>query len=188
MRDATGVRFSADDPAIAALVVRAQLGELGALDRLLRVVQDPLYAHISYITRDPDGAKDLLQDVLLTIARKLTQLDDPRLLRAWTFRIASRAAVRQLKRRRETAALEDLPQIPAAELNDIEAIELTSTLSAAIDELPPACGIAVRLRYLEELSLVEVAEALDVPVGTVKSRLSYGIALLRQRLGLATRA
>ena len=182
------MRFSADDPVIAALVVRAQLGDLGALDRLLCVVQDPLYAHIAYITRDADAAKDVLQDVLLTISRKLKQLDDPRLLRAWAFRIASRAAVRQLKRRRETAALEDLPEMPAAELNDIEAIELTSTLSAAVDELPPACGIAVRLRYLEELSLVEIAEALDVPVGTVKSRLSYGIGLLRQRLGVATRA
>ena len=185
MQDDTGVRLAADDPAVALLVVRAQLGDLGALDRLLRVVQDPLYAHIAYITRDADGAKDVLQDVLLTISRALGQLDDPRLLRAWAFRIASRAAVRYLKRRPETAALDDLPEMPAAEVLDIDAIDLSSSLTAAINELPPACGIAVRLRYLEELSLVEIAEALDVPVGTVKSRLSYGLSLLRQRLDVA---
>jgi RNA polymerase sigma factor (sigma-70 family) len=185
------VRLTPDDSVVAALVVRAQLGDLGALDRLLRVVQAPLYAHIAYVTRDPDAARDVLQNVLLTISRALGQLDDPRLLRAWAFRIATRAAVRHSKRRRETETLDDLPEMPAeiraAQADDIDAIELTSTLTAAIEELPPACGIAVRLRYFEELSLVEIAEALDVPVGTVKSRLSYGVALLRQRFGVTTR-
>jgi RNA polymerase sigma-70 factor (ECF subfamily) len=47
--------------------------------------------------------------------------------------------------------------------------------------------MAVRLRYLEELTLAEVAEALDVPIGTVKSRIAYGIELLRRRVGPLSR-
>lgn len=51
-----------------------------------------------------------------------------------------------------------------------------------LPQLPSDCGTVVRLRYLEELTLLEVAEALEIPVGTVKSRLNYGLTLLRQRL------
>ena len=73
----------------------------------------------------------------------------------------------------ETASQADAPMFDA---------ELVAALPALVFELPRVCGIVVRLRYLEQLSLAEVAEVLDVPVGTVKSRAAYGVALLRRRL------
>ena len=86
-------------------------------------------------------------------------------------------------RARQTVALDDIPELATQTDGDppFDA-ELIDALPALVSELPLACGIVVRLRYLEELTLAEVAEALDVPVGTVKSRAAYGVALLRRRL------
>ena len=177
------LRARAVDETTVALVARAQLGDVAALDRLLRIVQDPVYEHVAYIMRDADAAKDVLQTVLLTVCRTLIQLQDPLLLRAWVFRIATRAAVRELRRsrRREVTVLGSIPELRADDCEPLVDDELAASLRSLVEELPPACGIAVRLRYLEELSLAEVAEALDVPIGTVKSRLAYGIEVLRRR-------
>lgn len=178
------MRRSPVDDVSATAVVRAQLGDIAALDAILRSVQDAVYDHIAYIMRDADAAKDVLQTVLLTVCRRLIQLQDPRLLRAWVFRIATRAAVRAGRRaRRHEASIPD--EVPDLTTNDREPVvddELATLLRQLVDNLPPACGVAVRLRYLEELSLAEVADALDVPVGTVKSRIAYGIELLRRRV------
>ena len=171
-------------PAGAALVARAALGDSPSLDRLLRAIQQPLHDHIAYILGDGDAASDVLQDVLLAICRGLGRLSDPRLFRAWSFRIATRAALRAARRERsrETVALDGVPEISRTDPEPPFDAELVGALPAQVAELPPACGIVVRLRYLEELSLGEVAEALDLPVGTVKSRAAYGVALLRRRL------
>lgn len=172
-------------PADVSTVARAALGDPVALDRLLRAIQQPLYDHIAFVIRDPDVAFDVLQDVLLKICRSLIQLHDPRLLRAWVFRIATRAALRELQRSRRSAAAA-LDAVPESHAMAVEEPtfdpELLTALPVLVAELPPACGLAVRLRYLEQLSLAEVAEALDVPVGTVKSRVAYGVELLRKRL------
>jgi RNA polymerase sigma-70 factor (ECF subfamily) len=126
----------------------------------------------------------VLQDVLLAICRGLGRLSDPRLFRAWSFRIATRAALRATRRERsrETVTLDSVPELPGATVEPTFDAELVAALPAHVAELPTACGIVVRLRYLEELTSSEVAEALDLPLGTVKSRAAYGVALLRRRL------
>jgi RNA polymerase sigma-70 factor (ECF subfamily) len=179
------VRFDPDNPAHVALVVRAALGDRSALDLLLRSIQQPLFDHIAFVVQDPDAAADVLQDVLLSVSRSLIQLHDPSLLRAWSFRIATRAAVRHLRRSRrvDAVALDQAPDMPMTEAEGPPFDpDLIAALRSQIAELPAASQIVVRLRYLEDLSLAEVAEVLDVPVGTVKSRAAYGIAWLRQRL------
>jgi RNA polymerase sigma-70 factor (ECF subfamily) len=60
--------------------------------------------------------------------------------------------------------------------------ELLASLPRLLADLPSASGAAVRLRYLEDLSLLEVAEALEIPLGTAKSRVNYGLTVLRERL------
>lgn len=172
-------------PAGAALIVRAALGDSGATDRLLRSIQQPLYDHICFVVRDADLASDVLQDVLLSICRSLIQLNDPSLFRAWAFRIATRAAVRGQRRasRADHVSLDEIAGSTAVVADDeLFEPELIAALPSLVRELPSGCGIVIRLRYLEQLSVVEVAEALDLPVGTVKSRASYGIDLLRRRV------
>ena len=178
------MHFDPRQPASAALVVRAALGDRASLDHLLRAIQTPLYEHIAFILADRDAASDVLQEVLITVCRSLIGLADPTLVRAWVFRIATRAALRASRRTRarQTVALDDLPELATHTDDPPFDAELIDALPALVSELPPACGIVVRLRYLEELTLTEVAEVLDVPVGTVKSRAAYGVALLRRRL------
>jgi RNA polymerase sigma-70 factor (ECF subfamily) len=182
--------FDPRDPANAALVVRAAFGDAGSVDRLLRAIQQPLYDHITFITGDRDVASDVLQDVLLTVCRSLISLHDPTLFRAWAFRVATRAAVRVQRRRArgDATSLESLPEL-SVDVAEQPAFDpdLVAAIPALVAELPPACGLVVRLRYLEELSVAEVAEALNIPAGTVKSRAAYGVALLRERLARVDR-
>jgi RNA polymerase sigma-70 factor (ECF subfamily) len=167
-------------------VARAQAGGRQELDRLLRDHQEPLYRHVRAITKDRETAFDALQNCLLLIARQLPGLRDPRWFKAWAYRIATREAVRLAKREvrirdlREAAALAEPVEAPEPEAPFDAAV-----LRACADrlaELPPACQIVLRLHYFEDMTFVEIAEALEIPVGTAKSRLAYGLALLRRMM------
>ena len=170
---------------LALRVALAQSGDRGALDRLLRDHQQPLYRHVRAILGDGELAYDVLQASLLLVARRLTSLRDPRWFRAWAFRIATREAVRAARRQARDRALFDdaeaIDQVAAAEPAYDPA--LVRACAGRLDALPPAARIVLRLHYLEELTLLETAEALELPLGTVKSRLAYGLARLRADVG-----
>lgn len=168
-----------------ALVARAQLGDRAALDRLLRTVQQPLYEHLRALLRDHDAAQDALQDTLVIVCRKLGWLRDPRWFRAWAYRIATREGLRRARReRRWTEAVrgeawaESLPA-PEAEPPPIDPAWL-ARVPALLAALSPASEVVLRMHYLEEMPYAEIAEALEIPLGTVKSRLAYGLAALRR--------
>ena len=171
----------------ALLVARAQGGDRAALDRLLRQLQAPLFAHVRAIVRDDDLAADVLQETLFTIARRLPSLRDPRWARAWAYRVATREAVRRARlERRWTASLhEDPAALPDAAPEAAEPSfdpELVARLPALLDRLSPASLVVVRLHYLDGLTYGEIAEALDLAVGTVKSRVAYGLAAMRRAM------
>lgn len=173
---------------LSLLIACAQSGDLGALDRLLRLLQEPLYRHVLAIVRDHDVAMDTLQDSLFTISRKLRMLRDPKLFRAWAYRIATRGAIhrsRSEKRWNEALRDEDLAGIAASEMDERFEPELLAALPSLVDALSPASQVVLRMHYLDGLTHFEIAEALELAVGTVKSRLAYGLA--RLRLELASR-
>jgi RNA polymerase sigma factor, sigma-70 family len=181
----TGVAAGDEETArkdLSLLIARAQSGDLGALDRLLRLLQEPLYRHVLAIVRDPDVAMDALQDSLFTISRKLRTLRDPRWLRAWAYRIATRAAIRRSrsqKRWSEALRDEELAGIAMPETEERFEPELLAALPSLVDALSPASQVVLRMHYLDGLTHLEIAEALELAVGTVKSRLAYGLARLR---------
>lgn len=122
-----------------------------------------------------------MQTSLLLIARRLGTLRDPRWFRAWAYRIVNREAVRAAKKRGLERLLFDAEV--AVETLDAQAPtpdEVRPDCSEAIAQLPPASGIVARLHYLDGLTLMEIAEALELPLGTVKSRLAYALAQLRE--------
>jgi RNA polymerase sigma factor (sigma-70 family) len=169
------------------LIGRAQSGDRAALDALLAALQEPLFNHIQLIVGDRDEGLDVLQDVLLVIARKLPLLREPRWFRAWAYRIATRAAVRRHRADkvwRDAIRGEELDALPEDTSGTEEAFdaELVATIRTHVAELPPASSLVVRMHYLDGLSCEEIAEALDLAVGTVKSRLFYGRDVLRRRL------
>ena len=165
-------------------VLQAQSGNREALNELFKSVQDPLFRYIVSLVRDKHLAEDILQEVFIRIYRKLRWLREPEAFRAWTYQIASREAFRYLNReRRWSDQVRDeamLTAVPANELDGEFPSEMIETLPQLVGDLSPASRAVVVLFYLHEMSLVETAAVLDIPLGTVKSRLAYGLECLRR--------
>jgi len=144
-------------------------------------LQRPLYRFISNLIPRREMAEDVLQEVLFRICKKIGWLRDPELLRPWAFRIASRECFRQARseRRRSEERLDPDTLETAASKSFTQ--EWEPRLLDWIDDLPPASRAVIVLHYLEEMSLDEVAAVLEIPPGTAKSRLAYGLARLRKR-------
>jgi RNA polymerase sigma-70 factor, ECF subfamily len=169
-------------------VLRAQSGDREALNELLKSIQEPIYRYISTLVRDRTPAEDILQEVFIRIYRKLGWLREPRVFRAWAYQIASRETFRYLKRERRWAEqvrdetiLKTIPALPARAEFTAELAELIRQLPQSIANLSPASRAVIVLYYLEEMSFDETAAVLEIPVGTVKSRLAYGLENLRRQ-------
>jgi RNA polymerase sigma-70 factor, ECF subfamily len=160
-------------------VVRAQCGDREALELLLRSAEPALHRYVSRVVGATD-ADDVVQNVLVTIARKLTWLAEPKLFRAWMFRIASRKAfahLHRLRRRAEQPLDDEIYAGLAAPLPPSD--ELLRELLDS-DRLTPTSRAVLVLHFQEELPLAEVAAILEIPLGTVKSRLAFGLKSLRR--------
>ena len=162
-------------------MLRAQCSDREALELLLRSVQPSLRRYLSGLVGGTE-ADDLLQDVLVIVIRKLGGLEEPRLFRPWAFRIASREAFRFIRKQRlwlgqheDDSHLDDVPtpEVPSGEL-------LQQLLAA--DRISPASRAVLILHFQEELSLPDVAAILDIPLGTAKSRLAYGLTSIRKHV------
>lgn len=166
----------------ALWVLRAQCADREALESLLRHVQPALRRYLAGVVGPSDG-DDVLQEVLLLIYRKLKWLEAPELFRPWAFRIASRAGFRHVaKRRRRSAHIEEdapLDEVPDTRV-PLDEGRVRDLLLA--NRISPACSAVLLLHFQEEMALAEVAAVLDLPLGTVKSRLAYGLDVLRKRL------
>jgi RNA polymerase sigma-70 factor (ECF subfamily) len=165
----------------AQWVLRAQCDDREALELLLRSVQPSLHRYL-YSVVGRSAADDVLQDVFLLVCRKLAWVHTPELFRPWAYRIASRAAFRHLKKEKAWSeqVREDglLDAAPAPEPGPTEEV-LNRLLHS--DALSPASRAVLALHFQEELSLPAVAAILEIPLGTVKSRLAYGLAALRKQ-------
>ena len=163
------------------LVLLAQAGDRGALEQLLRDSYDPLRR---YITRLAGAAlaDDILQETSLQIFRKLPFLREPAVFRPWTFRIASRIAFSHLKHSRRWHPLDDLPPEHLSTLNPSLGEPPDEAFLTLLDHVSPASRAVLLLHYQLDLSLEESAAILEIPIGTAKSRLHYGVTTLRKHL------
>ena len=145
-----------------------------------------LYTVAYRLTGHHDDAQDLVQEVLLRVRRGLTTYK-PGSMEGWLSRIATNAFLDEMRRRqrRPADALPDdrlLPAQPAADVALASQV-LPDEIQAALLRLPDEFRAAVVLCDVAGLPYVDIAEALDVPVGTVRSRIHRGRALLREALG-----
>lgn len=149
------------------LVMDAQDGRADAMDQLVARWQKRLWRHARRLTGDEQAAWDVTQSAWYDIIRRLKKLHDPASFPAWAYTITSRRAADWIKRKRKTQTLplENVETVAAKEKggeSDIE--ELLGQLD--IDKRS-----ILSLYYFEELSIPEIAAAMKVPAGTVKSRL-----------------
>jgi RNA polymerase sigma-70 factor (ECF subfamily) len=165
------------------LVASAKAGDRQAFAQLVRRWQRKLVAHAWRLTGDMESARDAVQVAWVEIVRGLDRLQDERAFPAWAYRIVSRSCARQIgsaQRRRDIAMVLERQPL-AQELEGPDTIG-ASRLREAIQLLPPEQRAAIALHSFEELSVAEVAVALNVPVGTVKTRLMHARRKLRAAL------
>lgn len=168
-------------------------GERKAYAGIVRRHGPRLHRILARMLRDEDAAEDLLQEVFVSAWRALPRFDASRSLHPWLRRIAVNAALDELGRRKRRAEHEDSeelllrmasPRSTDARLGERELIE---AVEMALTSLPPEWAAVFRLRVQEELSYAEIAETLEIPVGSVMSRLSRARArlagLLAEHLG-----
>ncbi len=162
-----------------SLVEQAQRGDREAFTRLAFDLSDRLFAVAHRILRDFDAAGDALQVTLLRMWQDLPSLNDPTRIEAWAYRLLVRACYDQLrKQRRQAPVLQLLPMDGVAEDPAISIAE-REELERAFRQLPSEQRVAIVLQYYRDLTLPEIAEILQVPVGTVRSRIHYAKRALR---------
>jgi len=165
------------------MVLLAQQGDVAAFEELLRRLHGPLRQYVNRMV-GPSDADDVMQDSAIRLYRNIRYLREPVVFRAWAFRIATRIALTYLKRAERWRQLENDPDLIRAVAvgSSSEHEQFNSDYLEWIDRVSPASRAALLLHYEQHLSLEETAAILDVPVGTVKSRLSYGLASIRNQL------
>jgi RNA polymerase sigma-70 factor, ECF subfamily len=172
-----------DDDEEALCVLRAQSGDRDALDGLFRAMQQPLFRYLVGLVGRRELAEDILQEVFLQIYRKLVWLRDVGLFRPWAYRITTRIAFRRLHQERRRSALSagdgPLRSIPSPASREEYAEQRAEDFHRLAERASPASRAVLVLYYLHGLSLEEVADVLGLAMGTVKSRLSYGLSVLR---------
>jgi RNA polymerase sigma-70 factor (ECF subfamily) len=170
------------------LILQLQEGSLPALGELYDRYRPMVYRTALAITGDQEAASDLLQDVFLRLYRFAERIDPLRPIEPWLYRMTTNLAYTWVKRsRRWLRPLEDLAEWFTGSVKNqpYEAIEKRDDwerVQAAVSTLPLPQRVVIVLYYLNDLSLQEISEVIDVPVGTVKSRLHYGRQTLKKSL------
>jgi RNA polymerase sigma factor (sigma-70 family) len=165
------------------LVASARLGDRRHFALLVERWDPKLRAHARRLLGDNELASDAVQESWTDIVRDLGRLREDRAFPVWAYRIVSRRCAKAIAslqhRRRIDAALAAEPEAAATETHGDGD---SAMLHAAVQTLPPGQHAAVALHYFEELSVAETAVALNIPAGTVKTRLLHARRSLRARL------
>ncbi|MBU1865632.1 MAG: sigma-70 family RNA polymerase sigma factor [Actinobacteria bacterium] len=170
----------------AALIERYLAGDTAAFDDLMRAHQDRVFGVCLRMLRDRDAALDATQETFVTVFRKADRFAGRSAFSTWLYRVAVNTcydAARTAKRRRTEQLPEASDPADPRAGDDLAAVELRPDLEAALNSLPEEFRSAVVLSDLEGLALQTIADILEVPVGTVKSRVFRGRKLLAGILG-----
>jgi len=171
-----------DDP---VLVERACGGEDEAFAELVRRHQGKIRGLLLRLSANPTLADDLAQEVFLRAYRGLVGFEGRARFSTWIYRIAYNVFLNHRTRTRELAALPSGFESQAAAPDDelsARRCDMRRDLSAAIAALPERYRVVVTLYYLEDVSYPEIAEVLELPLGTVKTHLHRAKKMLREQL------
>jgi RNA polymerase sigma-70 factor (ECF subfamily) len=153
-------------------------------ERLVNLYYPPLYRFAFSLTRQESDACDLTQQTFLIWARKGHQLNDANKVKSWLFTTLHREYLQQRRKMARFSDLEfsesesELPEIPPVPPGRFDG----PAVLQAVSRLEPSFQAPIALFYLEDYSYQEIAEILEIPLGTVKSRISRGIAQLQNLL------
>ncbi len=170
------------------LVYSARDGDERAFDVLFYRYRDGIYRLALAITKDPCAAEEIVVDTFARAYRALARLEPNGTLRPWLYRVAVNLSYNRRPRAGVTlSSLDDAAEMATPDEGRspsqlAEMAELRTVVLECVDALSPKHRLVVVLHYLNELNLAEIAEIVDCPVGTVKSRLHYALLRLREHL------
>jgi len=159
------------------LVAAAQAGDRDALDVLLRRHVDLIHAVFSRLAGNPADAADATQEALIAIVRGLPRFDRRAAPRTWMYRVATNACLDELRRRgrRPRLGLDDaMAERPDPAPPVDRTVTDRLTLDDALARLPDEFRVAVVLRDVQGMDYAQIAEVLEIPIGTVRSRIARG--------------
>lgn len=170
-------------------IKRLQNGDLKALGELFEHYKDLVYRIALAITRDERAAEDVLQECFIRLYTYAASVDPDRPLKPWLYRVTVNLSYDWSAKKPIVQPLDDVLEwlsglqgaLPSPD-HKVEERELMRTVREVIAELPPFHRAVIVLFYIESLPVDEIAAALDLPVGTVKSRLHYARVRLREAL------
>ena len=182
------------------VVLQAREGRQAAYRELIRRYERPIFALIFRMVRDRELAEDLSQETFVKALNAIGSYRPEFKFSSWIFKIANNAAIDHLRRRElDTLSLEGSPHAATPEamqatalqignreespLEAVEARELGSAIEAAIGRLRPEYRSCILLRHVEGRAYEEIAEILDLPLGTVKTYIHRARHELREALG-----
>ena len=168
---------------------RLQTGDLQALGELFERYKVLVYRIALAITRDERAAEDVLQECFVRLYTYAESVDAERPLKSWLYRVTVNLSYDWSAKKPVVQPLDDVLEwltgiqgaLPAPD-RKVEEWELMRTVREVIAELPPFHRAVIVLYYIENLTVDEIANALQLPVGTVKSRLHYARVRLREAL------
>ncbi len=181
------------------IVALARGGEEAAYRELIRRYERPLFSLLYRMVRDRELAEDLAQETFVKALNAIESYRPEFKFSSWIFKIANNAAIDHLRRRElDTLSLEGSPQAETPEaieatalqigdrqesaLDEVEARELGGQIEAAIAQLRPEYRSCILLRHVEGRAYEEIAEILNLPLGTVKTYIHRARNELRQAL------
>jgi RNA polymerase sigma factor (sigma-70 family) len=151
--------------------------EPGLIDQLYRQHAGELHSYLARRCSDTATAGDLLQETFLQVVRQMDQLPTVTMPRAWLFGIARHMLARHYRRQRDLPIVAELWYEPAPAKDD-----RLAAMKEAIRQLPAELRDTLELRLEQELSYEEIAHVLDIPIGTVRSRLHNAVRQLRDAM------
>jgi RNA polymerase sigma-70 factor (ECF subfamily) len=170
-----------------------EIKELARVDReagqdvLIRKYREPIFHHAAYILKDYEEAIDVAQEVFIKAMREERFFDDEFKMKAWLYRVTSNLCFNMVRdRRRRSTILDGMERSEAFDPHQVDVVSDTEQQASILDALEKLTDNHKRilmLRYYSDLSYTEIADALDIKLGTVMSRLSRAKRQLMEVLG-----
>lgn len=183
------------DQLIKDKIKQVKKGDQSAFEYVVVFYQDKIYQHCYRMLGNAHEAEDLAQEAFIRAYINIHSFDDRRKFSTWLYRITTNLTIDRIRKRKpdyyldaEIKGTEGLDMYSQLTSNDrspgeeVENRELQRYIHNEISRLPPKYRGIIILRYLEEFSLQEISDALDIPLGTVKTRIHRGREALRKRL------
>ncbi|WP_186578127.1 RNA polymerase sigma factor SigW [Aquibacillus kalidii] len=180
---------------IKEMIKSVKKGDQSAYEDIVSFYQSKVYAICYRMIGNSHEAEDLAQEAFIRAYVNIHSFDEKKKFSTWLYRIATNLTIDRIRKKkpdfyldaevRGTDGLDMYSQLPAEQAlpeEEVESLEIQTVIQQEIMNLPAKYRSVIALRFVDELPLAEISEILDIPVGTVKTRIHRGREALRKRL------